>query len=182
MQPDDPEVMLLERTAPASIDGDVVSNPTKRRASRTGPRAHESPGETLRAIERHVAANLDGDLSLATLARQARMSPSCFSRWFREQAGLTPHAYVLAARIDRAKMLLARSDRPILEIALAVGFSSQPCLDVAFRRRTGMTPTTYRRQVSTKTKDGDGGDVRRSPAGSSRRPASKSPDRRRIAR
>lgn len=105
--------------------------------------------ELLETIEK----NLDGDLSLAALARRAGMSSSCFSRWFREQTGRTPHAYVVEARIERAKLLLRSSELPLLDVALAVGFSSQSCLNVSFRRRAGVTPADYRRQVSTKAKD-----------------------------
>lgn len=130
-------------------------------AART-PVAGKSDRQALEAIREYVAAHLDGDLTLAALARRAGMSTSCFSRWFRDQAGVTPHAFVVAARVDGAKELLRASDLTPLEVALAVGFSSQSCLNVAFRRRTGMTPTDYRRQVSTKTKDVSAPSVRRS--------------------
>ena len=113
------------------------------------------PGpDALAELRTTIEQNLDGDLSLAALARRAGMSPSCFSRWFRAQTGVTPHAYVVEARIEGAKALLRSSDLPLLDVALAVGFSSQSCLNVSFRRRAGMTPADYRRQVSTKAKDG----------------------------
>ena len=125
---------------------------TTRRARRVSTPLAAEPD--LDALLRTIAANLDGDLSLAALARRAGMSSSCFSRWFRERTGVTPHAYVVEARVERAKALLRSSDRPLLEIALAVGFSSQSCLSVTFRRRAGMTPADYRHKVSTKAKDG----------------------------
>lgn len=121
-----------------------------------GPRQKPSAAECdpiLRGLRKYVAANLDQDLSLAALARRARMSSSCFSRWFREQTGITPHAFVVEARVAHAKELLRTSELSLLDVALAVGFSSQSCLNVTFRRRAGMTPVEYRQQVSTKTKD-----------------------------
>jgi AraC family transcriptional regulator len=126
-------------------------------------------GVALRDLKRHIEENLDRDLTLAALARRAEMSPSCFSRWFRTQTGITPHAFVLESRLERAKAMLRQSDLTLLEIALAVGFTSQSCLNVTFRRRAGMTPAEYRagtsrRAVSRKTKDTARRDVRSSPS------------------
>jgi transcriptional regulator GlxA family with amidase domain len=126
------------------------------------PAAPRSDRRTLDAIRAHVVAHLEDDLTLAALARRAGMSASCFSRWFRDQTGRTPHAFVLEARVARAKSLLQESDLPILEVALAVGFSSQSCLNVTFRRRDGLTPAEYRAGISKKTKDAPRGGVRRS--------------------
>lgn len=132
-----------------------------------GPRTKPSLAQrkpTLRGLREYVAANLDRDLSLAALARHAGMSSSCFSRWFREQTRITPHAFVVEARVAHAKKLLRSSELSLLEVALAVGFSSQSCLNVTFRRRAGMTPVEYRDEVSTKTKDEAIPGVRRSRA------------------
>lgn len=126
----------------------------------------------LRSLATWVAENLDGDLRVATLARQAGMSPSRLSHWFREQMGTTPHAFVIAARIERAKALLRDSSLSLVEIAFAVGFSSQSCLNVAFCQNVNMTPSQYRSRFGKKTKDGA---VRR--ASSSRRSVAE-PDRR----
>jgi transcriptional regulator GlxA family with amidase domain len=126
----------------------------------------------LRDLRTHIAANLESDLTLAALARRAEMSPSCFSRWFRARTGITPHAFVIESRLERAKAMLRESDRSLLEIALSVGFTSQSCLNVAFRRRAGMTPAEFRagaspkpvdRKLSKKTKDRARRDVRSSP-------------------
>ena len=90
---------------------------------------------------------------MAALARIAGQSASCFARWFRAQTSASPHAWVLRARIERAMQLLRETDRPLAEIALAVGFSSQACLSVAFKRGAGVTPRSYRAHNSRKAKD-----------------------------
>lgn len=137
----------------------------ERRGARSRPRA-TSAAQTDRArfeeIRAYVESHLDRDLTLAVLARRAGMSASCFSRWFREQTGRTPHAFVLEARVARAKALLRRSELPLLEVALAAGFSSQSCLNVTFRRRAGMTPAEYRSGFSKKAKDARAGSARSS--------------------
>jgi transcriptional regulator GlxA family with amidase domain len=140
-----------------------LANPpsTTRRSVRLDARADLTSDEALlRDLRTHIAANLESDLTLAALARRAEMSPSCFSRWFRSRTGITPHAFVIESRLERAKAMLRESDRSLLEIALSVGFTSQSCLNVAFRRRAGTSPN----QSSKKAKDTTRRDVRSSPS------------------
>lgn len=163
-----------------SSDKSSDKSGAKRLLTRRSTRASRGPSSdrrTLDMVRAHVVAQLDQDLTLAVLARRAGMSPSCFSRWFRDQTGVTPHAFVLEARVARAKALLRESELPILEVALAVGFSSQSCLNVTFRRRAGITPAEYRAESSKKAKDAPRRGVRRSRSRESEspgaRPASK---------
>lgn len=159
-----------------------------RSPDRIGGRGERHPAHTaagkradrkvLAALRRHIAAHLDEDLTLAVLARRAGMSASCFSRWFRDQTGTTPHAYVLEARVAQAKALLRESDLPLIDVALAVGFTSQSCLNVTFRRRAGITPAEYRAEFSKKAKDGRRSSVRRSPSPKNGERARRAPGRR----
>lgn len=146
------------------IEKQTTTGPAGRAVSRTPrvPAATRSDRQILDALRAHVAAHLDQELKLSELARQAGMSASCFSRWFREQMGITPHAWVVETRLEHAKRLLRESELPLLEVALAVGFSSQSCLNVTFRRRAGLTPAEYRAAFSKKAKDASRGAVRRS--------------------
>lgn len=107
----------------------------------------------LRRVLAHIDENLDGELSVETLAELVGLSASCFARSFRRALDVTPHAYVLEARIERAKALIRETDLPLVEVAFAVGFSSQACLNVAFRRRVGVTPGRFRALDSRKAKD-----------------------------
>ena len=59
--------------------------------------------------------------------------------------GQTPHQYVSGHRLERAKDLLTRGERSLLDIALSLNFSSQANFTRAFHRGTGMTPGQYRR-------------------------------------
>jgi AraC family transcriptional regulator len=106
----------------------------------------------LRRVLAHIQANLDEDLEVATLAKMVGASASCFARAFRRQVGTAPHAYVLDARVERAKELLRATDLSLAEVALEVGFTSQSCLNVAFRRRAKTTPGRFRRSSAEKRK------------------------------
>jgi AraC family transcriptional regulator len=98
----------------------------------------------LQAVLNHVHANLAADLSAARLARRADVSLAHFSRVFRDAMGVSPHQYVLAARLDLARKLLTQSTLPVSRIAEECGFSSQSHLTASFRTAHSTTPARYR--------------------------------------
>ena len=76
----------------------------------------------------------------------AGLSVNHFARAFRQSTGLAPHAYLVQRRIERAERLLSRTDLPLSEIALAVGFADHSHFARHFRRLTGATPSVARWQ------------------------------------
>lgn len=92
-----------------------------------------------------VDESLQQDLSSEVLAKAANLSVGHFNRAFKESFGTTPHQYILETRVARAAQLLSMSDLDINSIARACGFSGGSHLSTEFRRRMGVTPSTYRR-------------------------------------
>ncbi|TWI68460.1 AraC family transcriptional regulator [Bradyrhizobium huanghuaihaiense] len=92
----------------------------------------------------YIDTNLEGDLSLECMAMIACLSKYHFARAFRQAVGDSPHRYVSARRLERAKALLIRSDRPLVDIALSLNFSSQANFTRAFKQATGHAPGRYR--------------------------------------
>ena len=90
-------------------------------------------------------ANLEGDLTIDHLASIACLSRFHFARAFKAAIGQSPHQYVSAKRLERAKALLVRGDESLVDIALALNFSSQANFTRAFRHVTGRTPGQFRR-------------------------------------
>jgi transcriptional regulator GlxA family with amidase domain len=109
-------------------------------------------------IRLHILENPRVDLSLATLAEEAAMSPRHLSRLFHTQLGVSPAAYVELIRIDIARHLLEDSAAPIKAIAYAAGFGSTATLRRAFLRRIGVTPLDYRFRFRTTDTEDAGGD------------------------
>jgi AraC-like DNA-binding protein len=60
--------------------------------------------------------------------------------------GCTVTGYVHRLRIDWARERLERSDMPLADVALDVGFADQAHFTRVFRRVTGSTPSEYRRR------------------------------------
>jgi len=105
------------------------------------------PPRILRRIRDRIEAELDTELSLASLAKESGYSRAHFLRMFRAATGLTPHQYVLERRLSTAQELLRQSKMLLADIALKCGFSSQTHMNDVFRKRLGVTPLEYRRYI-----------------------------------
>lgn len=104
----------------------------------------ELPSPKLRRVLDHVACHLDAPLTLRLLAELAGMDLFRFVRAFKQATGLSPHRYVLEARIGRARELLRDRSLSITEIALRTGFATPSHFSVTFRRMTNATPRAFR--------------------------------------
>ena len=99
-------------------------------------------------VRDYIEEHLDDDISLATLAELAHLSPFHFARAFKQSFELPPHRYLTARRIEIAKKLLGQSALAVTQIGLDVGFRDTSSFSSAFRRETGVTPTDFRRAVA----------------------------------
>jgi AraC-like DNA-binding protein len=96
------------------------------------------------ATLRFIEANLAEPLSLERLSSTARMSEFHFLRVFKQVAGVTPHQYILRARLREAALRLKTRPDPVLEIALEAGFRDLSNFNHAFRAEFGVSPQVYR--------------------------------------
>jgi AraC-like DNA-binding protein len=83
-------------------------------------------------------------LTIADMARAARLSPAYFSREFRRTFGESPHQYLLTRRLERAAALLRTTDWSIARICFAVGWQSVGSFTTSFGRMFGSSPSQYR--------------------------------------
>ncbi len=83
-------------------------------------------------------------LGVDDLARAAGLSRAHFSREFRRAFGESPHAYLLARRLERAAALLRNTNRSVAEICFRVGRQSLGSFTTSFTRTYGVPPTAYR--------------------------------------
>ena len=110
------------------------------RRSRAPAHHHGRMTEVLRYMAEHAAA----PHKLTGLARMARMSPYHFLRSFKAATGVTPHQWLLRARLHNAATQLVTSRAPVTDIALEVGFADLSNFTRTFRAEFGASPRQYR--------------------------------------
>jgi AraC family transcriptional regulator len=88
----------------------------------------------------------DAPHTLSTLAQRCGLSDFYFLRSFQRVTGVTPHQYVLRARLRHAALRLAGDDAKIVDIALDSGFNDVSNFNHAFRTEFGMSPRVWRMQ------------------------------------
>ena len=124
---------LLHRYSESALDlkrlNDSVRPMDRRRLSRV-----------MEFIDAHIKENF----TMADMAAVAYMSPAHFARSFKANTGQTPHRFVSRKRLELAERMLLDPYRPMSEIAVSTGFSSQSNFSRAFRSVTGMSPGDYR--------------------------------------
>ncbi|WP_020176302.1 AraC family transcriptional regulator [Methyloferula stellata] len=97
--------------------------------------------ETERA--KAIPIRTEGRESVGVLAKRMGQSRESFSRRFTERHGMPPHAFRLAARLNRARDLL-RQGEAVAAVAVETGFADQSHFGRLFRRAFGCTPGRYR--------------------------------------
>ena len=100
-------------------------------------------------LERELQQRLAKPFPVREMAEICGMSVRTFHRSFLENYGVSPNKYLQLKRIETAKELLAGTDLSVEEAAVRCGFSDNAFFRTVFGRETGMTPSQYRKRVST---------------------------------
>ncbi|MET0456362.1 MAG: helix-turn-helix domain-containing protein [Mycobacterium sp.] len=107
------------------------------------------PTATTLAATRDWALNrLHEPLSLDSLAEHAGVSSRTLTRMWRAETGVSPHRWLLTARIGQARELLEQTDQTVEQVATRCGLGSATNLRARFRDTVGTTPTSYRKTFS----------------------------------
>lgn len=103
-------------------------------------------GWQVQRLKTYVDSHLGESIQVNDLSSIVRRSTAHFCRAFKRTFGQTPHAYVTARRLHRAKSLMLESNEPLSVIALLCGFTDQAHLSKLFRQHVGETPGAWRRR------------------------------------
>jgi AraC family transcriptional regulator len=109
-----------------------------------GTRPAVAPDPRIRRAIDYIEAHLSDVLSLDTLAGAAAMSRFHFSDVFRRTTGRSPYAYVVARRMEKAKVLLSTTRLPVADVAWRLGYANAAKFARQFRRHTGVNPSAWR--------------------------------------
>ncbi len=109
---------------------------------RTGPRlsAHQQ-----RELNEYLDAFLESDIGLMQLSKLAKMSPSSFSKAFKNSMGTSPKQWLQERRLSRARQLMIFSDKSLTEIASECGFYDQSHFNRIFRMTESLSPSHWRK-------------------------------------
>ena len=157
----DPVLAGLAQTLIDSLDSNASLNPLfadgiamslaihllehhARPARVSEPRTGLSRREMQRIVDL-VRSHLGEPLSVQRLATEVQLSPYHFARCFKVGFGVTPHAFVVGQRMERARQLLLQGRHSVLEAAQETGYASPAHFSQAFRGHWGLSPSALRR-------------------------------------
>lgn len=115
-----------------------------RASSVLAPRA-AGAGRLERMVEA-IARRCLGRVRIPEITREAGLTRSYAMRLFRKSMGMTMLEYITRQRVSHAQRLLATTDRGVLDVMEACGFSSPTRFYAAFLRFAGSKPGEYRRK------------------------------------
>jgi AraC-like DNA-binding protein len=96
-------------------------------------------------VEEMLRANLEGNIKITDLSNACRLSPSHFSRCFRQSFGISVHQWLITLRITTSKDLLREPKVSLAEIGFRSGFCDQAAFTRAFAKLEGTTPYRWRK-------------------------------------
>lgn len=102
-------------------------------------------------IMNYINHHYTEELHVETIAAELGLNKNYISHVFKDETGYSLMAYVIALRINRAKLLLTRTDQRVTEIAAACGYDDFTYFSRQFKKSTGFSPTSYRNQYANLT-------------------------------
>ncbi len=150
-----PKTRNVEYFPSAALAAQAGYRPCLRCRPETAPQSPSWQG-TVTTVKRAVRLIHEGELadqSLASFAERLGVSDRHLRRLFDAHVGVSPQAYALNHRLLFAKQLLGETRLPVIDVAIASGFSSRRRFNDAFQRQFALTPLQIRK---TRTPDDSG--------------------------
>ena len=142
----------IENGKPASLMAETITRAIALQLIRahsnhtcaSGQPAPSLPAGRMQRVVEYMRTHLEEDIGLNELAALAGLGKSQFAKAFREATGSSPHRFLISLRIEKARDLLERSGKPVIEIAMTCGFSHPAHFATAFRKLSGLSPRAWR--------------------------------------
>jgi AraC-like DNA-binding protein len=137
-------IAAMSKRSPARAQADDPEDSRLGNVSGYGRRMEIAELAHLRRARDLLEREYARPLNVPAMARAALMSPSLFSRRFREAYGETPYAYLQTRRVERAMGLLRDGGMSVTDVCVAVGFTSLGSFSSTFTRLVGEPPSAYK--------------------------------------
>lgn len=98
--------------------------------------------------KKYIQEHFSEDISLTQISKHVCLSPSYFSRYFKNKTGKNIIDYINDLRIEKSKDLIVSTNENIITIYKTVGFKSKNHYYRLFKERYGVTPLQYRTTIT----------------------------------
>lgn len=116
---------------------------THRVAEQKHPEAYSN--EVYKALQ-FIKTHTNQSIGIPDVLEHVKKSRSSFMEQFKKETGETIGRYIMKAKLQEAKLLLAYTERPLSAISNFFFFSSQSYFQNLFKKEFGVTPLEYRRK------------------------------------
>ncbi|CAL8900966.1 response regulator [Bacillus sp. FSL M8-0266] len=114
---------------------------------------YEARNQTVNDIERakrYIKTHFCEQITLEQTAAYVDLSPTYFTKRFKDETGLTFKEYVTTCRLDKIKQLLKDSSLSLKEITYQAGYTDPNYVSRVFKKMVGCSPKEYRKQTVKK--------------------------------
>lgn len=99
----------------------------------------------IRIAKKYINDNIGKNVSLEVVSREVGLNPAYFSTLFKQITEQSFMDYVISVRMEKAKSLLIRSRKEVIDIAYEIGYSDVKYFSKLFKKSTSLSPTEYRK-------------------------------------
>lgn len=104
--------------------------------------------EVIKALAGYMESTYKSKITLHDLTRISNFQATYLIKRFKEETGFTPIDYLLELRMEAAKTYLSTTEMPIQKVAEETGYPNIHHFSGEFKRKTGLSPTNWRKQKS----------------------------------
>lgn len=105
---------------------------------------HSMESKRITRAKQYVNDHYNENISLSELAALSNMSPSSFSRFFKQNTGRTLSDYIIDVRLGNAARMLVDTSVNVSDICYECGFNNQSNFNRIFKSKRGLTPSEFR--------------------------------------
>ena len=98
-------------------------------------------------IKAYIELNYEKEINRKDLSALVFLNPDYMDRVFKEQEGISVNRYINKVRMEKAQLLLEKTQMQVLEIADKVGYSSLSNFNMQFKQYCGLSPNQYRKRI-----------------------------------